>query len=49
MKKTKVTLSCSDCFSMNYSTNKGSGNLTRIEVKKYCPKCRTHTVHKEEK
>ncbi|ENY69404.1 50S ribosomal protein L33 [Mycoplasmopsis bovigenitalium] len=49
MKKTKVLLSCSECFAMNYATNKGAGNLSRIEIKKYCPKCRKHAIHKEEK
>ncbi|MBU4691699.1 50S ribosomal protein L33 [Mycoplasma sp. ES3225-GEN-MYC] len=49
MKKVKITLSCSECRSMNYSTSKGSRNPARIEIKKHCPKCKTHTLHKEEK
>ncbi|TQC51549.1 50S ribosomal protein L33 [Mycoplasmopsis mucosicanis] len=49
MKKTKVSLSCSECFALNYSTPKSAGNMQRIQIKKFCPKCRLHTVHKEEK
>ncbi|QBF34405.1 50S ribosomal protein L33 [Mycoplasmopsis phocirhinis] len=49
MKKQKISLSCSLCLCLNYSTTKRGGNLARITVKKYCPKCKTHTLHKEEK
>ncbi|MGY5139133.1 50S ribosomal protein L33 [Mycoplasmopsis gallinarum] len=49
MQKKKVTLSCSNCFSLNYSTSKSLSNSNRIEIKKYCPKCKIHILHKEEK
>ncbi|AIA29196.1 50S ribosomal protein L33 [Mycoplasmopsis californica] len=49
MKKTKIILCCSICFANNYSKNKSSQNPSRVELKKFCPRCKTHTAHKEEK
>ncbi|EGV00478.1 50S ribosomal protein L33 [Mycoplasmopsis columbina] len=49
MEKRKVALSCSQCFALNYITPKSLSSAQRIEIKKFCPKCRTHTLHKEEK
>ena len=46
----KVILICSECLSRNHSTT-----LTKMvrkdgtpitEIKKFCPKCGKHTVHK---
>jgi len=43
-----ITLACSECKRRNYSTMKNKRNdPNRVEFKKYCPFCRTHTVHKE--
>lgn len=43
-----VTLACPDCKRRNYTTTKNKRNdPDRIELKKYCPWCRQHTVHKE--
>lgn len=47
--KKKVILTCSVCLSRNYTTNKNSNNTSRIEIKKYCPRCNAHTLHKETK
>ena len=48
--RVKVTLACSDCKNRNYSTTKNKKtNPDRIELKKYCPSCNTHTLHKETK
>ena len=48
--RVKVTLACTDCKERNYSTTKNKKtNPDRIELKKYCPRCATHTVHKETK
>ena len=47
--KKKVILTCSVCLSRNYTTNKSTSNTKRIEIKKYCPKCNAHTLHKETK
>lgn len=41
----KIILVCTDCLSVNYSTNKSTDK--RIIVKKYCPNCKKHTEHKE--
>ena len=44
----KVTLACVDCKERNYITKKNRRNdPDRLEMKKFCPRCRTHTVHRE--
>lgn len=45
----KVILTCSECLSRNYSTNKNAHSTSRIELMKFCPKCNKHTLHKETK
>jgi len=46
----RVTLACTECKQRNYVTKKNKKNTTeRIELKKYCKFCKTHTVHKETK
>ncbi|CAB1261526.1 LSU ribosomal protein L33p [Clostridiaceae bacterium BL-3] len=46
--RVKVTLACTDCKQRNYNTTKNKKNdPDRLEMKKYCPFCRKHTVHKE--
>jgi large subunit ribosomal protein L33 len=48
--RVKVTLACTECKQRNYHTTKNKqNNPERIELKKYCKFCRTHTVHKETK
>lgn len=45
-----VTLACTECKNRNYQTNKNKKNdPDRIEFKKYCKFCKTHTIHKETK
>ena len=45
-----VTLACTDCKNRNYTTQKNKKNdPDRIEFKKFCPHCKTHTVHRETK
>ncbi|HOM30285.1 MAG TPA: 50S ribosomal protein L33 [Deltaproteobacteria bacterium] len=45
-----VTLACSDCKRRNYNTTRNKKKSTdKLELKKYCPFCRTHTLHKETK
>jgi large subunit ribosomal protein L33 len=45
-----VTLACTECKERNYLTNKNRRNQTgRLEMKKYCPRCRRHTLHRETK
>lgn len=46
----KVTLACQECKQRNYNTIKDKqNNPDRIELKKYCPFCKKHTLHKETK
>jgi len=45
-----TTLACNDCKNRNYTTEKNKKNDTaRLELKKYCPCCRHHTIHRETK
>ncbi|NJB69526.1 large subunit ribosomal protein L33 [Desulfobaculum xiamenense] len=48
--RVKIQLACTECKRRNYSTMKNKKNTTgRLEVKKYCPWDKTHTVHRETK
>ncbi len=48
--RNKVILICSKCLSRNYvTTKKKSDTPVRMELRKYCPKCNEHTIHKESK
>ena len=44
-----VILACTECKSRNYKTTKKKGTQAKLELKKFCKKCGTHTVHKETK
>ncbi len=45
-----VALACGECKRRNYSTTRNKKKSSdRLELKKYCPWCRRHTVHKEAK
>jgi large subunit ribosomal protein L33 len=45
-----VTLACTDCRSRNYATTKHRVRQQgRMELKKFCPPCRKHTLHREQK
>ncbi|HOO39504.1 MAG TPA: 50S ribosomal protein L33 [Deltaproteobacteria bacterium] len=45
-----VTLACGECKRRNYMSTRNKKKTTdKLELKKYCPFCRTHTVHKETK
>ena len=38
-----ITLGCEDCKERTYHTTKNKRNdPNRIELKKYCPRCRSH-------
>jgi large subunit ribosomal protein L33 len=44
-----VTMECTECKGENYRTLtqvKGGG---RLELKKHCPVCRKHTVHRQKR
>ena len=48
--RVKVTLRCSECKQRNYNTMKNKKNTPdRLELNKYCPFCRKHTLHVETK
>ena len=43
-----VDLACSDCRQRTYTTEKNRRNdPDRLELRKYCPRCRGHRMHKE--
>lgn len=45
-----IYLACTQCKERTYTTQKNRRNdPNRLEIKKYCPRCRTHVVHKEVK
>ncbi len=44
------TLVCSECKEENYRVQKNVRNTTeRLEMNRYCSRCKKHTVHKEKK
>jgi large subunit ribosomal protein L33 len=44
----KITMACVVCKERNYITKKNRRNdPDRMELKKFCPRCRTHTEHRE--
>lgn len=46
----RITLECTVCGSENYRTEKNKQNTPeRIELKKFCPKSKTVTLHREKK
>jgi large subunit ribosomal protein L33 len=48
--RVKIVLRCSECKQRNYNTKKNKRNTTeRLELNKYCPFCRKHTLHTETK
>ena len=45
-----ISLACTECKERTYSTTKNKKNdPNRIELQKYCPRCRRHTLHREAK
>ncbi len=48
--RTNITLVCTECKERNYDTSKNKKNdPDRMEIKKYCSRCKKHTIHKEGK
>ena len=46
----KLLLECTECTRRNYATEKNKRNTpNKLELRKYCPWCRKHTVHREVK
>ena len=43
-----VTLACNECKERNYTTQKNKRNdPDRMNLSKFCPRCRKHTGHRE--
>ncbi len=48
--RTRITLACTECKQRNYNMTKDKkAHPDRMETKKYCRFCKTHTLHKETK
>ncbi|MDX9866128.1 MAG: 50S ribosomal protein L33 [Anaerolineaceae bacterium] len=45
-----ITLACTECKERNYTSEKNRRNTpARMEMKKYCSRCKAHTMHRETK
>ncbi len=45
-----ITLACTECKERNYTTEKNRRNDPgRMELQKFCRRCRKHTLHRETK
>ena len=45
-----IAMACSECKEKNYHTTKNRKKVTgRLELNKYCPRCRAHHTHREAK
>ena len=45
-----ISLACTTCKERTYSTRKNKKNDPgRLELNKFCPRCRQHTLHRETK
>ena len=43
-----ITLECTECSTRAYQSEKSKrNNPDRIELRKYCPRCKRHTQFKE--
>ena len=43
-----ILLACTECKLRNYTSTKNKKRTTgKLELKKYCPHCRKHILHKE--
>jgi large subunit ribosomal protein L33 len=49
VKKNPIFLKCTVCENRNYSEYKSKNIQDKIEKKKYCSKCKKHTLHTEAK
>jgi len=45
-----VKMRCSECKNINYYTSRNKKKIKeKLEMKKYCKFCKSHTLHKEMK
>ncbi len=45
-KETRVFLECKECKTRGHTTRFKMKGGAKLELKKYCPSCRTHTDHR---
>ncbi len=46
--RTHVIMACTECKERNYITEKNRRNDSgRLELQKFCPRCRCHRLHRE--
>ena len=46
--RVKITLACTECNQRKYDSQQTKKNdPDRLEMKKYCPFCKKHTMHRE--
>ncbi len=45
----KRFLICEECLSRNYQVTRRKDSESRLEIRKFCPRCNRHTLHKESK
>ena len=49
-RRAQIQLKCEECGGVNYWTEKNTDNTKeKLSLKKFCSKCRKHTVHTEAK
>ncbi len=45
-----ITLACEQCKERNYTTTRNKKKTPgKLEIKKFCSRCRAHTLHKQVK
>jgi large subunit ribosomal protein L33 len=44
-----IALACTTCEARNYRTTVKPNRSGQLTLKKFCPTCKEHTVHKETK
>lgn len=48
--RANISLKCTKCGEINYRVEKNKANdPERMEINKFCKRCRAHTEHKESK
>jgi large subunit ribosomal protein L33 len=46
--RSHIILACTECKERNYVSEKNRRNDPgRMEIKKFCPRCREHRLHRE--
>ena len=45
----EVALACVECETRNYKTTRKPDQKGQFELKKFCPVCKRHTLHRETK